>query len=95
MNASIESIERLGHKVQLLIKQQDGLLRDLEKVQRDVEQKTIEIEALAEKNRQLEEHLTILRSTTPQIDATGKKAMEKKINQYIKDIDRVIAHLQS
>jgi transposase-like protein len=94
MNQQLETIQRIGQKLHLLVKQRDGLLRDKEKLHQELVQEKEEKKALAEKMNLLEEQVAILKTATAHMDDKEKKQFEKRINAYIKDIDKVIAHLQ-
>jgi DNA repair exonuclease SbcCD ATPase subunit len=95
MNTSIEIIQRIGQKLQLLIRQRDGLLRDKERQQQELLAKQHQIDALNEKVNTLEDHLAILKNASMQMNDKDKKDFEKRINGFIKDIDKVVAHLQA
>ncbi len=95
MNASIESIQRIGQKLQALIRQRDSLLRENEKLQQDLTQKQQLLDSATDKATLLEDQVVVLRAATAQLDEKGKKEFEKKINGFVKDIDKVIAHLQA
>jgi nucleosome binding factor SPN SPT16 subunit len=94
MNQNLETIQRIGQKLHQLVKQRDGLLRDKEKLQQELAQEKEDKKALAEKLNLLEEQVAILKSASEHMDEKEKKQFEKRINAYIKDIDKVIAHLQ-
>lgn len=94
MNESVATIERIGHKLQLLIKHQETLMRDNDKLHRELEQRDKTLQALQDKMQQLEDQVAVLQAANIDRDDLSKKAFEKRINQYIKDIDKVIAHLQ-
>jgi chromosome segregation ATPase len=95
MNASLEIIQRIGQKLQLLVKQRDGLQRDKERLQDELGKKQEQIAQLKDQLSQMEEQLSIMKSATIQMDDKSKKEFEKRINGYIKDIDKVIGHLQT
>ncbi len=95
MNASIETIQRIGHKLQHLIRQRDGLLKDKERLQQELLQKQQQLDAAAEKVNLLEDQVSILKSATLNMDEKSKRDFDKRINGFIKDIDKVIAHLQA
>ena len=42
---------------------------------------------------ELQQQIAVLKMNTAQLDQQDKKELEKKINQYIKEIDRCIAQL--
>ena len=95
MNESIETIQRIGQKLHHLIRQRDGLLRDRERLQQELGQKQQQAEALAEKVMLLEDQVSIRKNATMNMDDMSKKEFEKRINGFIKDIDKVISHLQA
>ena len=95
MNASIETIERIGQKLQGLLKQQEQLQRDQEKLLSELSKRENEVKTLHQKIGLLEDQVAILKTATVQMDDPAKRMFEKRINGFIKDIDKVIAHLQS
>jgi hypothetical protein len=42
---------------------------------------------------QMEEQVNLLKASSGQMDETSKKAFEKQLNHYIREIDRCIAML--
>lgn len=95
MNESIETIQRIGQKLHQLIKQRDALQRDKERLQQELGQKQQQVDGLTEKLSHLEDQVSILKSATMQMDDKSKKEFEKRINGFIKDIDKVVAHLEA
>lgn len=96
MNQVAATIARINQKLQLLIKQHEQLQRDHERLQQELAQRDLQL--LDQHNRQLllENQLAALQTTTQKpMDDKEKKILEKKINGFIKDIDRVIAQLQT
>jgi chromosome segregation ATPase len=88
-----KNIKRINDKLQLL-------LRDYQQLQKDNQRQTILIEELTktkEKSGQqiktLQEQVGILKAATGQMNDADKKAFEKHINQYIKEIDKCIGIL--
>lgn len=67
--------------------------KENEKLKATLAQKEQELNAGLEKARALEEKVSILKTGSGRMDEQSKKEFEKKINQYIKDIDKVIVHL--
>jgi predicted nuclease with TOPRIM domain len=87
------TISRIAQKMQQLLKQQDQLRKENEKLRAGIAQKEEELKEERDKSSLLEEKVAILRSAAGNLDEQSKKEFEKKINQYLKDIDRVIVHL--
>ncbi|MGB4770685.1 MAG: hypothetical protein WBP58_04475 [Chitinophagaceae bacterium] len=89
----IEQIDRIRTKVQALVKKQQVLEKENEKLKTELDRKQgLELE-LKEKVGQLEEQLNLAKVSGGQMDDVSKKAFEKQLNQYIKEIDRCIAML--
>ena len=88
-----EHIERIRVKLQSLLKDHQALQKENEKLRAEITRKAgIEME-LKEKSQQLEAQVNILKASTGQMDEASKKAFEKQINHYIREIDRCIAML--
>lgn len=92
MNA-IEQIERIRLKVQNLLKKQSSLEKENEKLRTELDRKAVVEKELKEKVGQLEEQVNLVKASTGQMDEPSKKAFEKQLNHYIKEIDRCIAML--
>jgi regulator of replication initiation timing len=89
----IEQIDRIRTKVQALVKKQQVLEKENEKLRTELNRKQgVELE-LKEKVGHLEEQLNLAKVSGGQMDEVSKKALEKQLNQYIKEIDRCIAML--
>ncbi len=88
-----KNIKRINDKLQLL-------LRNYQQLQKDNQRQSLLIEELTktkDKNGQqikaLQEQVSILKAATGQMNEADKKAFEKHINQYIKEIDKCIGIL--
>ena len=89
----IEQIDRIRTKVQALVKKQQVLEKENEKLKSELDRKQgLELD-LKEKVGQLEEQLNLAKVSGGQMDEVSKKAFEKQLNQYIKEIDRCIVML--
>lgn len=86
-------LANIREKIQLLQKEQFLLMREAEKLREQVMVQQEQLALLAEKNDALQQQVEILRTAAGQNDSEAKKQFEKRINQYLKDIDQVIAHL--
>ncbi|MCU0403672.1 MAG: hypothetical protein MUE99_03920 [Chitinophagaceae bacterium] len=95
MNESIETIQRIGQKIQVLIRQRDSLQREKDRLLQDLGSKQKQVDDLTQKVSLLEDQVVALKAATAQMDEKGKKEFEKRINGFIRDIDKVIAHLQA
>ena len=93
MTTTTEHIERIRLKLQSLLKDHHALQKENEKLRSEISRKAGIEQEMKEKTKQLEEQVNILKASTGQMDETSKKAFEKQLNHYIREIDRCIAML--
>jgi chromosome segregation ATPase len=80
-------------KLQQLLKQHNKLKRENEQLRKDLqEQKDSELQA-QQKMEELQQQISILKLAGGDMNDADKKEFEKKINTYIKEIDKCIAFL--
>jgi poly-D-alanine transfer protein DltD len=93
MSALESNIKRINDKLQKLLRQYNQLLKDNERQSRLIK----ELQETKDQNTQtiamLQQQADILKASTGQMNAIDKKAFEKHINQYIKEIDKCIGLL--
>ena len=95
MESIQEQIRRVNEKLQQLLKEYASLRRENEKLRGDLQaQKEIE-NSSKEKLELLQQQITIVKASSGQTDEASKKDLEKRINHYIREIDRCIAVLGS
>ena len=86
-------IKRINYKLQQLLKNYQ-LLQKENKRQSELLK---ELQEAKEKDKQnittLQEKITILKAATGKMNEADKKAFEKNINQYIREIDKCIGIL--
>ncbi len=93
MTTTTEHIERIRLKLQALVKDHQALQNENEKLRSEISRKAaIEME-MKEKTQALEQQVNILKASTGQMDEASKKAFEKQLNHYIREIDRCITML--
>jgi uncharacterized protein YdaU (DUF1376 family) len=87
------NIKRINDKLQKLLKQYLQLQKDNDRQSRLIK----ELQATKEQHTQtiaaLQQQVAILKTSAGQMNETDKKAFEKHINQYIKEIDKCIGLL--
>ena len=86
-------IVRIANKLKLLLKHQDQLRRENERLRASLSVKEQELNSLKETMLQLEEKVSVMKAVAGKMEEKPRQELEKKINQYIKDIDKVIVHL--
>ncbi len=83
----------LYEKLQQLLQQQARLQRENKKLLQELEQaKKVETAA---KNRmeELQQQVAVLKMAAGEMSERDKKNFERKLNQYIKEIDQALAYL--
>ncbi len=93
MNPLDQHIQRINEKVQQLLKQYRYVQKENEKLKKEL----ADIRGLhAERSKQIEEleqKVSILKTATNNMNEADKKDLEKRLNHYIKEIDRCIVLL--
>jgi len=93
MTTPTEHIERIRTKLQVLLKDHQALQKENEKLRSEMGRKALIEQEMKEKTQQLEQQVNILKASSGQMDEASKKAFEKQLNHYIKEIDRCITML--
>jgi uncharacterized protein YlxW (UPF0749 family) len=88
-----EHIVRIYSKLQQLSKQYASVKKENELLTIALKKSQKENETNQEKVIELQQQILILKSASEKMNETDKKAFEKNINQYIKEIDKCIALL--
>ena len=86
-------IVRIANKLKLLLKQQDQLRKENERLRASLSLKEQELSGMKETMTQLNEKVSVMKAVAGKMEEKPRQELEKKINQYIKDIDKVIVHL--
>ena len=88
-----EQFKRINDKLQRLVKQYQLLQKDNERLNQSLKN---HMDTNAQQQQQIEaltQQVLILKSAAGQMEEADKKAFEKRINQYIKSIDKYITYL--
>lgn len=88
-----EHINRVNDKLQLLLKQFQLLQKENEKLKLELEQKGTFEKEMLKKTEALQQQVEIARVSAGQPGKDAKAELEKRINAYVKEIDRCIALL--
>lgn len=88
-----EHIQRIQNKLIQLIEKFNSLQKDNVRLKKDLQEATNELNNMKSKNDQLSLQLNMLKATESEDTKASKLALEKKINDYIKEIDKCIALL--
>lgn len=93
MSKAEQSWKRVNEKLQLVLQSHLLLQKDNERLRRELKELRGREPAQAKLIDELETRVAALRMATGQLEETDKKELEKRIHQYIRDIDRCIAML--
>ena len=88
-----DQILRITAKLQQLLRTHELLNKENEKLRTEVAELRSKQENQAAKIAGLEQSVAVLRTLTGNMDDQEKKALEKQLNLYIREIDRCIAML--
>ena len=86
-------IKRINDKLQQLLKHHQLLQKDNERQSKLITALQQEKEKDAQQITTLKEQVNILKAAAGQMNEADKKAFEKNINQYIREIDKCISLL--
>lgn len=93
MAAIEDQIKTVSHKLQQLLKQYMLLQKENEKLKEDVEKLQQDKKEQTDQIEQLQIKVSLLKAASSKMDDADKKIFERRITQYIKDIDKCITFL--
>jgi cell shape-determining protein MreC len=88
-----QQLKRINEKLQHFLKQYQLLQKENEKLKQEIGEKTIHQKVLAVQSDKLQQQIEILKVSKGEMNNVERKAFEKRLNQYIKEIDRCISLL--
>lgn len=93
---SIENqIKSVQDKLQQLLKQHDALQKENKWLREELDTTKKQADQYHENIDRLKQQLDVLKFSNGEMDDAEKKQFEKRINTYLKEIDRCIAMLSS
>lgn len=93
MPEQIETFSRIVEKLGLLTSKLHEYKRENEKMRKELEDKKLQWDEQLAKNKEMELQMNVLKSRESDDAKTSRLVLEKRINDYIKEIDRCIALL--
>ncbi|MFN5421939.1 MAG: hypothetical protein ACK5AO_01620 [bacterium] len=88
-----DHIKRIEEKLAALSLRIRSLKKENEKMRKELEEKTNECDLAINTAKQMELKLNVVKSNESNESKESRTALEKKINDYIKEIDKCIALL--
>ncbi len=93
MNELELQVKRINEKLQLLLRRQETVLRENEKLKKENRELQVHFTDHSAKLEQLQQQVEILKASKGEMNETEKKDFEKRLGQYIREIDRCIVLL--
>lgn len=93
MLEQLDQIERIEQKLSKLLSKLKHIQKENEALAKEMKAKQELISELKQKNEQLEMKLNLKMASNATQEETSKVVMEKRLSEYIKEIDRCIALL--
>jgi predicted nucleic acid-binding Zn-ribbon protein len=93
MNDLEKQLKQINEKLQVLLKQFHSLQKENTKLKEEVQESRSHHSAHVEELDRLRQRSQILQRGTNEMSDLDKKAFEKRLNGYVKEIDRCIALL--
>lgn len=93
MSPTEVQLKRIHDKANQLVKQYHQLQIENEQLKREVRSSFEKQELYRIKVENLEEKVAVLKTATRQLNDADKKEVEKRLNHYLKEIDRCITML--
>lgn len=93
MNATEQHLKRIQDKLQQLLKNYSALQKENERMKHELEKDHKEAKDQQKKVEELKQQVDILRLNAGDMSDIDKKEFEKRINSYLREIDRCIVLL--
>ena len=88
-----QHLKRIQDKLQQLLKQHAALQKENSRLKEDLSAAQQKIAAQQNNADELKQQVTVLKLNAGEMNETDKKEFEKRLNGYLKEIDRCIALL--
>jgi hypothetical protein len=93
MSTTEEQLKRIQDKLQQLLKQHTAVRRENDKLKEELHTVQGKLSAQQHSAEELKQQVSVLKLNAGGMNDADKKELEKKINSYLKEIDRCIALL--
>ena len=88
-----QQFNSLNDKLQQLLKQHNRVQKENERLRHELEESKNKEFQKQQRLDELEQQVSILKITSGEMDEKDKREFEKKINQYIREVDKCISFL--
>lgn len=93
MSTTEQHLKRIQEKLQLLLKQHAALRKENSRLIEELKNANQKTSAQQKNVEELKQQVSVLKLNTGEMSEADKKEFEKRINNYLKEIDRCIALL--
>ena len=93
MNTTAQQIKRIQDKLQQLLKAHAALQKENRRLKEELTTATAKITGNQQQVEELKQQVSVLKVSAGSMNEADKKELEKRINGYLKEIDRCIALL--
>jgi cell division protein FtsL len=93
MTTTEQHLKRIHDKLQQLLKQYSAIQKENHRLTEDLKSAEQKIIAQQKRSDELKQQVSVLKLSTGVMPDADKKEFEKRINGYLKEIDRCIALL--
>jgi len=93
MSVVDQQFTALYEKLQQLLRQYNRLEKEAEKLRGELDEAKQREGATQGKIEELQQQVSILKLAAGEMSEKDKKAFERRLNQYIREIDKAIAYL--
>jgi chromosome segregation ATPase len=90
-----DQIQRIESKVQQLLKEYNNAQKEIHRLQKENEHLSKQLQSQTEQANQLHQQVDTQTLSGSKMEDKAKKDLEKRINTYLKDIDKCLALLHS
>jgi hypothetical protein len=95
MDEMQEQIQRIENKVQLVLREYSNAQKELQRLQKENALLIRQLQSRTEQADQLHQRMDTQKFAGTTMEDKAKKDLEKRINTYLKDIDKCLALLHS
>jgi chromosome segregation ATPase len=93
VNTTAQQIKRIQDKLQQLLKAHAALQKENRRLKEELVTATAKISGNLQQVEELKQQVSVLKVSAGSMNEADKKELEKRINGYLKEIDRCIALL--
>jgi hypothetical protein len=94
MTPSESQLKRVHEKMMLLLKQYQSLQKENDRLKEDLQKIKEYSEGVSRESDKLRQQTEVLKLSGREIGEPDKEMLEKRLNQYVREIDKCIALLQ-